>query len=161
MSLPDDAVHAEQNGLQFDQAEFSAEPTCVPRDAALCAACKSAIPDVYFESGGKIVCASCRDRIEAMFQGGSPLTRVFKAFVFGTIGAAVGALLYYAIMKITGLNIGLVAIVVGLLVGGAVKAGSGNRGGRFYQLLAVFLTYSAIAAMYVPEVIDRYLPKGV
>ena len=56
-------------------------------------------------------------------------------------------------MRITGLNIGLVAVVVGLMVGGAVKAASGNRGGRFYQLLAVFLTYSAIAAMHVPDML--------
>ena len=38
------------------------------------------------------------------------------------------------------------------MVGGAVKAGSGNRGGRFYQLMALFLTYSAIVAMLVPGV---------
>ena len=94
-----------------------------------------------------------------MFHQGSRLGRGIKAVLFGTIAAALGAILYYAIMRITGLNIGLVAVVVGLMVGGAVKAGSGNRGGRFYQLLAVFLTYSAIAAMYIPDILD-VLRKG-
>jgi hypothetical protein len=101
------------------------------------------------------VCAACRDKIEAMFHQCSPLGRGIKAIVFGTIGAALGAILYYAIMQITGWNIGLVAVVVGLMVGGAVRAGSGNRGGLFYQLIAVFLTYSAIAAMFaVPVAIE-------
>jgi hypothetical protein len=81
-----------------------------------------------------------------MFHQGSRVGRGLKAFVFGTIGAVLGAILYYAIIRITGWNIGLVAVVVGLMIGGAVKAGSGNRGGRFYQFLAVFLTYSAMAS---------------
>jgi hypothetical protein len=41
-----------------------------------------------------------------------------------------------------------------LMVGGAVRAGSGNRGGLFYQLLALFLCYSAISAMHVPYIIE-------
>src|SRR5207245_910442 len=39
---------------------------------------------------------------------------------------------------------GLVAVVVGVLVGGAVRKGSNGRGGWRYQLLAMFLTYSAV-----------------
>ena len=50
--------------------------------------------------------------------------------------------------KATGYEIGLVAIVVGLLVGGAVRKGSGARGGWFYQLMAVALTYAAISGSY-------------
>ena len=34
-------------------------------------------------------------------------------------------------------------------MGKAVRKGTGNRGGAFYQLLAVFLTYSSIVAMHV------------
>jgi len=37
-----------------------------------------------------------------------------------------------------------VAVVVGVLVGGAVRKGSNGRGGWRYQLLAMFLTYSAV-----------------
>ena len=41
---------------------------------------------------------------------------------------------------------------MGLLVGKAVRKGTGGRGGRGYQLLAAFLTYCAIATTYIPEV---------
>ena len=74
-----------------------------------------------------------------------------KAFLFGSIAATVGAAVYRMILFGTGWNIGLVAVVVGYMVGGAVRTGSGERGGRFYQFLAVFLTYSAIVGMFVPE----------
>jgi hypothetical protein len=49
----------------------------------------------------------------------------------------------------------LVALVVGFLVGFAVKKGSNGRGGPPYQWLAVFLTYTAIAiseALWAPGV---------
>ena len=155
MATPNDSPGTDRDEIQFEQAEFPAETSVVQEHVTRCNACTAAIPDVYFEAGGKVVCAPCRDKIEAMFHQGSRLDRGIKAVLFGTIAAALGAILYYAIMRITGLNIGLVAVVVGLMVGGAVKAGSGNRGGRLYQLLAVFLTYSAIAAMYIPGHIGR------
>jgi hypothetical protein len=150
------ATNETEGDLQFEHAEFSAPNQLNQEHVTRCAACAADITDVYFEAAGKLLCTGCRDRIEAGFQQGSRLGRVAKAFVFGSIAAAVGAIIYYAIMRLTGLNIGLVAIVVGVLVGGAVKAASGNRGGRFYQLLAVFLTYSAIAAMYVPDIVDVF-----
>src|SRR5208282_4601275 len=67
--------------------------------------------------------------------------------------------LYYVILRVTGINLGLVAVVVGFMVGGAVRKGTGNRGGLFYQFLAVFLTYSAIVAMYVPMLIEALIKQ--
>ena len=153
MATPTMSPGTDQDEIQFERAEFAAETATGSGTVTRRSACKAPIPDVYFEAGGKLVCAPCRDKIETMSHQGSRLGRVIKAVVFGTIAAALGAILYHAIMRITGLNIGLVAVVVGLMVGGAVKAGSGNRGGRFYQFLAVFLTYSAIAAMYTPDIL--------
>jgi hypothetical protein len=154
MSISSDPQPTNPGELQFDQADYTADSLAAQSAATCCAACKAPIVDTYFESGGKILCATCRDRIETAARRGAGITGVLKALVFGTIGAAIGAFLYYAIMRITGLNIGLVAVVVGVLVGGAVRAGSGNRGGKFYQFLAVFLTYSAIAAMYIPDMME-------
>jgi hypothetical protein len=95
-----------------------------------------------------------------MFHGGSRLGRAFKALVMGTIAAVAGSVLFYAVTKITGgRGAGLVAICTGLIVGGAVKAGSGNRGGWFYQLVAMFLTYSAIVAMFLPIALQQIEQK--
>lgn len=143
--------------LQFDQAEYSAGAGPAPDAGPACAACKTPIADVYYEAGGHLVCANCCERFgQGALQGGR-LGRAFKALVLGSIAAAVGAGAYYAIMKMTGLNIGLVAVVVGVMVGGAVKSGSGNRGGWFYQFLALFLTYTSIASMYaVPGIVQAF-----
>jgi hypothetical protein len=151
MSTPHDSAEPHQDQLQFDEAEFT-EPA---QAATTCTVCKTPITDLYYEAGGKIVCDPCRHKIEAMFHRGSRMGRALKALVLGTIAAVAGAALYYAILKITGRNFGLVAIVVGLMIGAAVKAGSGNRGGWFYQLMALFLTYSAIVAMLIPVALDQ------
>jgi hypothetical protein len=42
------------------------------------------------------------------------------------------------------------------MVGGAVKAGSGRVGGLSVQLLAVFLTYTAIVSSYAPIMIKEF-----
>ena len=61
----------------------------------------------------------------------------------------------YVIMLKTGYEIALVAILVGFIVGKAVRAGSGGGGGRAYQVLAVALTYCSIVSSYVPRILDE------
>ena len=51
-------------------------------------------------------------------------------------------------------EIGLVAILIGFMVGAAVRAAAGPGGGRRYQVLAAGLTYCAIVTTYVPFVIE-------
>ena len=63
------------------------------------------------------------------------------------MAAAAGAVLYYLVTRTTGYNIGLISVLVGFMVGAAVRKGTGNRGGLLYQFLALFLTYMAIGAM--------------
>ncbi len=55
-------------------------------------------------------------------------------------------------LALTGYEFGLIAIVVGFLVGAAVRKGDG-RGGWKYQALAMFLTYTSIVSSYVPLII--------
>ena len=153
--------------LQFDRAEPAAPPVGVgeavpattaapgagPAGVTACAACGAPITDVYFEAKGKVVCPRCRDAVMAQQAAGSGGARLFKATVFGIAAGIVGAAIWYAVRAGTGYEVGLIAIVVGVLVGGAVKAGAKGRGGVGYQLLAVFLTYISIAANYVPDVV--------
>jgi len=150
-SEDDDAPVEAGDELQFDQAEFTTPAPLGPS----CSFCKRPIDDAYYELGGKICCASCRQQVEAALRGGSSLARVIKALIFGSVAAMAGAALYYAIIRITGYNIGLVAIVVGFMVGGAVRKGTSNRGGRFYQFLALLLAYIAIGLMHVPMLIEH------
>ena len=141
---------APKGDLQFDRAEFSggAEP-------AACAACRAPIRDTYYEVDGQVTCDRCRRRAEFERTQGSAPARFAKAAVFGTAAAAVGAGLYYGVRALTGYEFGLIAIVVGLMVGGAVRAGSGQRGGVPYQLLAMFLTYASIVSTYIPPIIQE------
>jgi hypothetical protein len=139
----DEDANDEGTELQFDQAE----PTTPTSSGPTCAGCKRPITDVYYEINGKVICTSCRQHIEASFRGGSGLARLVKASLLGLGAAILGAALYFIVCRVTGLNIGLVAIVVGFMVGASVRKGTGNRGGFLYQIMALLLTYFAIGLM--------------
>ena len=150
MSEPSQSFEGENEGpevegaeLQFDQAEPAAPAPSGPT----CAACNRPIEDQYFEINGKVICTSCRQHIEASLRGGSGLARLLKASLFGLGAAILGAVIYFAFVKATDANWSLVAILVGFMVGGAVRKGTGNRGGLLYQILALLLTYFAIGLM--------------
>ena len=145
-ALPEEPGEA----LQFDQAEFATPASAGPA----CTVCKQPIAEEYYELSGKVFCARCRQGVEAAFRGGSPFGRAIKALVLGSVAAAVGAVIYFAITRASGYNLALISILVGFMVGGAVRKGSGNRGGPFYQSLAIFLTYSSIVAMNVPFLLE-------
>jgi hypothetical protein len=131
--------------LQFDHAEYEAPGPSVPT----CAACKQAIPEAYFEVNGIILCARCRSRIEASLTGGSGAARFLRAAAFGAGAAVAGLVIFCVVAHITGRQWGLISILVGFMVGGAVRKGSLGRGGWVYQGLAVFLTYTVIVASYL------------
>ena len=133
--------------LQFDQAEF-ATPT-----GLTCRQCRQEITQSYYESAGQVWCETCCNRMRAPLQAGSGVKRFCGALVLGVLAAMAGAGLYFAITALTGYELGLVAIVVGLLVGSAVRWGSQRRGGWLYQGLAMFLTYSAIITTYIPPLL--------
>lgn len=119
--------------------------------AVKCTSCEREIHDAYFEANGKVICGECRTAIEAhLAPAAGRSTRIGKAVVFGIAGAAAGSAIYYGVREITGYEIGLVAIVVGYLAGKGVFHGSGQRGGRRYQVLAIALTYIAMASTYIP-----------
>jgi len=136
--------------LAFEKAEYSAAPA-----PFACAFCNGPVIGEYYDAGGKFVCSRCRDAIESPSGGG----RFLIAAALGTGAAVIGGLLWFAVRRITGYEIGLVAIVVGLMVGIAVQRGAKGRGGPRYQALAIFLTYTGIALNYAPDVTQALL-KG-
>jgi hypothetical protein len=144
MKTPDDAP------LQFERAERGEEAPPLH----LCGTCSAAIADLYFERSGKLVCLACRERLLAERERGSRATRFLRAALFGSLAALAGSLLWYGIGKLTGYEFSLVAIVIGLLVGGAVRKGSYARGGWAYQGLAMFLTYASIVSTYLPTIFE-------
>src|SRR5207245_4459736 len=130
---------APMESLQFDHAELDGSAASLT-----CAVCSQAIATSYYEVNGNVTCQRCRSQTLAGWNRGSPGGRFAKALGLGLGAAVVGAGIYFGIAALTGYEFGLVAIVVGVLVGGAVRKGSNGRGGRRYQLLAVFLTYTAV-----------------
>jgi hypothetical protein len=143
-------------------SELTGEPQferMEPREGtarSTCSACQRSIPETYFEAAGRIFCEPCRDAVMATLRGGSGASRLMKALVFGTAAAAVSAVVWYGIVKLTGYELGIIAVAVGFAVGGAVRMGAEHRGGWAYQTLAVVLTYLAIATSYVPMVMDAF-----
>ena len=70
--------------------------------------------------------------------------------MFGGGAAFLGFVIYSAVGIITGLEIGYVSLLVGFLVGMAMKKGTGGVGGRKYQITAAVLTYAAVSMSAIP-----------
>jgi len=143
------------DALQFQKAEFHS-------DGGQCDACKAPLPNQYFKlysgqenvAGSLTICAACAAKIQA--EQAAPSHPAFlRGILYGT-GAAIACCIgYAAVIMISGLEIGLVAILVGYLVGQAVRKGSAGRGGRRCQIAAVALTYIAITFSYVPVALQQ------
>jgi hypothetical protein len=150
--------------LQFDRAEFAGAAPGEGGAAAqpavtTCAACQERLT-TYYAAGEHLFCPPCRDQILATMTGGSGAGRFFRAVLFGVLAGVAGALLWFAVRKLTGYEIGLIAVVVGFAVGAAVRKGSDDRGGVAYQLLAVFITYCCIVSTYVPDIYAEAAKEG-
>ncbi len=136
---------ADVDELQFDQAEYAeASETAGPA----CVACHQGISDQYYQLNGAILCDRCQAGVMEKISGGSFVFRFFKACLFGFVAAIGGFGIYFGVLKLTGMEIGLISILVGFMVGMAVRKGSEGRGGLLYQLTAIFFTYLAIAVSY-------------
>jgi transcriptional regulator with XRE-family HTH domain len=142
--VPDDLA----SSLQVDHAEFDDAPA-----RAGCAACADPLIDSYYQINGQVVCRGCCDQVRVRTNLGTGWSRAARAIGAGLIAAGAGTALYSAILAITGYELGLIAIVVGVVVGKAVKWGSHGRGGWKYQTLAMALTYLSIVTSYLPLMI--------
>jgi hypothetical protein len=137
--------------LQFDHVETSASGAAAQTAAGVrCAVCGKDVGDRYYTANGKPICESCRDVVlSATVTPRSP-GLLAVATLFGLGAAIAGAAIYYAVIAIANLEIGIVAILIGYMVGWAVRRGAGGRGGRRFQIVAVVLTYWAVGLAYAP-----------
>ncbi len=141
---PQQPADSKTGATRFDRAEFAGDVS----PGVFCRQCGTPIPDQYYDVDGDVICTTCYEKTVSPGRRWIP---PFKALLLGMVAAVVGAGVYRMVLFGTGWNFSLVAILVGYVVGGAVRSGSGDRGGRFYQFAAVFLTYSALVGMFLPS----------
>jgi hypothetical protein len=140
--------------LQFKTAIAAGQEAA----AKSCVACKQPVSDTYFHAQGQVVCAMCASRIEAGQQA-PPAYSLLRAVLYGAGAALAGCAIYATVALVTGLEIGLIAILVGVMVGKAIRHASRGQGGRAQQVLAVALTYFAITTSYIPVFIKGAMQK--
>jgi len=132
--------------IQFDRADLLT-PDASPR---ICAGCRAVIHATYYTSGGRLICTNCADRILATKPPEPGTKGLLRAGLYGAGAALLGTIVYFAVLALSGYEIGLIAVGVGWLVGKAVRKGGNGCGGWKLQALAVGLTYCSIVGSYVP-----------
>jgi hypothetical protein len=142
--------------LQFDRVITESASFGAPSKLAVtCAACHTSIETEYYHFNGNVLCSRCRTALESAVDTPRGFTPLITAGVFGLGAGVFGAVIYYAVMAIAHLEIGIVAILIGYMVGYAVRKGARGRGGLRFQVVAVALTYVSVALAYTPIAIKQ------
>ena len=147
------------SALSFERAEFESQAT----PGLTCAFCRSPIQKQYWQINKRAACGQCRGQVQREVETSMTRARFLSALQYGALAAAAGSVGWIVISKVTGYEIGIVAIGIGYFVGKAVRKGAGGFGGRRYQVLAVLLTYSSIALASLPAIFEalRQAPHHV
>jgi len=150
--MSNDDTSPKTDELQFDRVETEtarpAESEAAPE--VTCTVCGKSVGAEYYHANGKPVCASCREVVTSAAQTPRSIGTLLRAGLYGVGAAIAGAAIYYGVIALTNFEIGLVAIVIGFMVGWAVRKGARGRGGRRFQVLALILTYWAVGLAYTP-----------
>lgn len=133
--------------LQFDHV-VHADPEAQPR--LQCASCAKPVVDSYYHAPGQMLCAGCGAARQAAAAPDRGLRALLRSATFGLGASLVGALVYWAVMEYLNLEIGIVAIAIGFMVGRAVAKGTKGRSARRHRILAVALTWFAVGLAYSP-----------
>lgn len=136
---------------RFGKANFT-PGTPKPR---ICAVCRKTLDD-YYTVNGQSACPGCTRLLHEKFAGPLSFATVVRATIFGLGGAVVGSFIYWIVRRISGYEIGYIAILVGWIVGECVRRAANSRGGLMLQLIAVALTYLSIVSSYVPDLIEQH-----
>jgi len=140
------------DAIDFEKADL---PEATEGEAPSCGICGAAIGKSYYEIAGRMSCPGCNHRVSLELTNAFSFKTLLRAIGYGGAAAIGGSLAWYWTGKLTGYNLSLIAIGIGIVVGLAIKKATGGIGGKRYQALAMFLTYSAIAWTHVPEILDE------
>jgi hypothetical protein len=152
--MSDDVARVGGEELQFDRV-IAGSPSASPSKlGVLCTACQTRIETEYYDVNGNVCCSRCRAALESAAETPRGIVPFITAGAFGLAAGIAGAAIYYAVMAIAHLEIGLIAILIGYMVGYAVRKGAGRRGGLRFQVLASALTYAAVALAYTPVAVQ-------
>ena len=116
--------------------------------ALACTLCHTPFEAEYFDVGGQQICRACSDKVAYQTATPREWSTLMRAGIAGMIAAILGALLYFAVIAISGFEVGLVSIAIGYMVGYGIRLGTRGRGGRRFQVIALVLTYWAIGLAY-------------
>ena len=137
--------------LQFDRVDAASGGAAVPpTPVVVCKGCKQTITTQYYDVNGHALCGRCRAAAAAAVETPKGMMPFVKAAGFGAGAGVVGAAIYYAVIAFAHLEIGIVAILIGYMVGYSIRKGADGRGGLRFQVLAAVLTYLAVALAYSP-----------
>jgi len=143
--------------LQFDRVVHATAPTATTA-AVACASCRTPLTTEYYHVGDHATCDACRRTVEAMVSTPRGPVPLLLATVFGVGAGIAGAAVYYAVLAIAHAEIGIVAILIGYMVGWSVRKGAGGRGGRRFQVVAAILTYWSVGVAYLPLALGTDVP---
>ena len=152
MSADDSRIGGDEpQDLQFDRVETTL-PSSAPAKAleVTCVVCAKSVGAEYYTANGKPICANCRAVVMSAAATPRSAGPLLLAGLLGLGAAIAGAAIYYGVIAIAHVEIGIVAILIGYMVGWAVRKGGGGRGGRRFQILAVALTYFSVGLAYSP-----------
>jgi hypothetical protein len=110
----------------FDRVEYA-----TGSGGSRCEACQGPLAGIYFQANGRVICTTCRGRIDVVDTSLPRRERVIMATIYGGGAALVGSLVWYLVARVTGMELGIIAIGIGLFVGHGVRKGSRARGGRW------------------------------
>jgi len=164
-----------QENLRKVEAELSAsgiqslltadvDPKSRPAERPMlnCASCGNPIPagrEVVFAGQGKnatsiTVCANCASALEQALQAETSGANIVGAVLFGLGCALIAALVWYGVVVISNYQLGIVAVLIGWLVGQATMLGARRKRGLAVQVISVLST--AIAMLLSEYLIVRH-----
>ncbi len=141
--------------------QFSTVQYTQPAAVESCANCSTVLSSQYYLVSGKKLCPECTKLALNSGKTVDDHAAFMRAIVFGIGGAIVGMFLYAAVTIALKATIGYFALGVGWIVGKAMMQGSGNRGGRHYQIAAAAFTYAAISLAPILEVLYHIYDRHV